>query len=698
MKRLEVYRNFKKFVMQKDNRTMDEICTPTQGFKLQVQQEFLRDYMRKNPDWRSLLLFQAIGSGKTCTAITMTEEFLRSNPVGQIKVILPARLRTNFIDELISPCANWAYISKENYEKFVSQDTSARTKSKIKEDFMKAIEKKYKIYSFERLKIEAIKSGNLKDWVVEFTRNSMIVIDEVHNMMSDKYEVKKSQQVLKTGDYIKGLKGFNTVLFKLLTAHAHSTSKMIFLTATPIFDNIAQIKEIVYAMNPTAVISGDAKLSSIIDLLRGRVSYFPGTSVNAYPKVSYKYHNIPLSATQDELTNAVQGDDFGVYIGSDDEDNDRDGQFGGGDDDDLDVKESFMAKQRQISIACLPNQVDIKKSIKTVISNMSEYCPKVKQLVKEITKNQGKHMVYSSYVQSGLKVVEASLQKAGWQNIMDVIKSEDLVYVKNKVYAVWDGHTKDADKQLIKNIVNSKDNMTGEKIKVILGSPSVKEGVSFKHIQHLHLLDPVWNESAKTQVEGRALRFCSHVDIPRDHKTLKREVLVHIYKIMPRKYGLVAQTCDQVIYDIIIPKKKKLVQAGENALKKVAIDHYLFRKMYSNEKFVSPKTTHGSPVEFTEEENVHIGKPRKARKANTCPKKRRPDEETGECFNKDDIIKKNNQGHDCCYKQKKTKTKKEKTSCPKKRQPIDGKCTDGFKVKTNKAGEPCCYKKTKTNT
>ena len=51
------------------------------------------------------------------------------------------------------------------------------------------------------------------------------------------------------------------------------------------------------------------------------------------------------------------------------------------------------------------------------------------------------------------------------------------------------------------------------KIKVLIGSPSIKEGISFKHIQHIHLIDPVWNIAGKKQIEGRAIRFCSHFDI-----------------------------------------------------------------------------------------------------------------------------------------------------------------------------------------
>lgn len=68
MKRTEIYKQFQKYVQQKDTRSMDEICAPGTDFKLQAQQLFLKEYMQTYPQWKQLLLYHAIGSGKTCTA------------------------------------------------------------------------------------------------------------------------------------------------------------------------------------------------------------------------------------------------------------------------------------------------------------------------------------------------------------------------------------------------------------------------------------------------------------------------------------------------------------------------------------------------------------------------------------------------------------------------------------------------------
>jgi hypothetical protein len=686
-KRLEIYKNFKKYVQQKDERSMDDICiSPNSEFQLQAQQKFLSEYMVAYPNWQKLLLFHGIGSGKTCTAITMAEEYLKTYPNNKINVVLPARLKTNFFDELISPCGFDKYISKDDFIKFNMSSTSIKTKKEIKLKFMNAIESKYNIMSFEKLKLTALKNSNdILSWINTFTKDSMLIVDEVHNLIASTYDEKKFNEISFTGKILKRAKGMNTILFKLITTNAHLSAKMIFLTATPIFNNIIQLKELVKIMTPEAIIKNDARISDIIDFLRGKVSYFPGTSINAYPSTEYNIHNVVISKTQDIVTSKIIDESFFEKKEKNQE------------------NESFMTKQRQVSITCLPGNKAVKGNINKVLLNINEYSPKIEAMMEVINSSPGKHIIYSNFVQTGIDVIEQLLLKEGWKNIKDVVMDEYAwTNYKGKVFAKWSGNTKDVDKSMIKSIANKKDNMFGDKIRVILGSPSVKEGVSFKHIQHLHLLDPVWNQSAKTQIEGRAIRFCSHVDINENiNEPLKRKVIVDIYKLIPSPTGLVKETCDQIIYDDIIPRKQKLIKAGEIALRKVAIDNYLFRNLYIGKNLPSPKSLNDSAksnINLLERENVILKENQKIKKkTSSCPRKRRPSS-LGHCD--DGYYKKiNSHGDDCCYKTKKKTEKtqgdiiKKPTKCPKNRLPdFNDDCKDGFKLKLNKSNIPCCFK------
>jgi hypothetical protein len=331
-----------------------------------------------------------------------------------------------------------------------------------------------------------------------------------------------------------------------------------------------------------------------------------------------------------------------------------------------------MLKQRQISISAT-------KQSSIAVKDLKEMAPKIGVLVREIERaKKAKHIVYSSFVGSGLHIVAEALEARGWINVREIYRDPEMwSEYSGKVFAVWDGKTKDTEKQWIKGVANSKENMYGVKIRVILGSPSMKEGVSFKHIQHMHLLDPMWNQSARMQVEGRAIRFCSHVDMPAD----KRTVNVHTYKIVPREGGLVESTCDQIIYDIIIPRKQAMVEAGEAALKLNALDYKLFKRLYKVP----------SKAEAEVMKNIVIHKHRNAK--TSCPRKRRPFLDT--CPN-GNHLKKNPKGDDCCYKDAKVRAKKQRdaaTTCPKVRRPDEeGNCKAGFMSRKNNHGDDCCYK------
>jgi hypothetical protein len=579
----------------------------------------MKEQMDPSKKWQKLLLYHNIGSGKTCTGITMAEEWLLQKPTNKVTVILPARLKTNFIDELLSQCAFQKYISDEDLKEFNQSDGAK--KKRIKAAFTKKIEASYDIYTFEAFILLAKKSHDLQQWVTDFTKDRFILIDEVHNLINTLYTKEKYEEMVDTVP--PRAAGVRTLIFKYLVEHAHPSCKVVLMTATPVFDNILQFKELVSIMSGTPL-DELITLKGAIEHLRGMVSYFSGTSDNAYPSIEYVEEEVPMSLKQSELTEKIVS-----------KDTDNGNEF----------SESFLAKQRQIAIAV--------PKVK-VLSNLKEYAPKIKKLYQNIVKTKkGKHLVFSNFIKNGLSIIEKLLKAKGWRNYLDVIENPEEH--KYKIYVLWDASLKDKDKQVVKSKVNSISNIDGKFIKVVLGSPSIKEGVSFKHIQHLHLLDPVWNNSAKRQVEGRAIRFCSHSDIPTNSPILKRSVMVHLYKSIPHSTSTFSNTCDQKIYDIIIPQKKKQIDIAEKALKRVAIDNFLFRNMYEDKVHESP-------------ENIEDG-------------------EVSPLNISDDDFK---------LKRRKQKNKAMTGNCPKVRWPDGaGNCPPGMYMKENKHGILCCYKKTK---
>jgi hypothetical protein len=289
------------------------------------------------------------------------------------------------------------------------------------------------------------------------------------------------------------------------------------------------------------------------------------------------------------------------------------------------------------------------------------------------------------------------------------------------MYAIWDGSIHDNEKQQIKEIMNnSKTNLFGERIRVILGSPSIREGITIKHVQQMHILDPMWNISSEKQIEGRVIRYCSHVDIDEQkHTPLKRHVDINIYMLIPRSKGLVDITPDETIRDII-NKKKGSITSTEQALRNVSIDYYLFKNLYSIsntnlEYQPSIEETTLSPLSV--KNDIYLNNPKnrlKTKIKSTCnPASRRPID--GKCLSPFwKYLRMNNHNEPCCFatqkpeKQQKyippelilpklndneTITQKNNT-CPLLQRPVNGECLSPYWpfLGMNKHNEPCCFK------
>jgi len=642
--RKKIYKIYNKFKRPVDIIDANEVCNSKHGFKLELQQEFLKKYIIDNfTAINKILLYHSIGSGKTCTSITIAEEIMSYNKNYKTLVILPARLNSNYIDELISSCGFNKYISKEDYNNFIAFDTPLKVKKIIERQFMKLINENYTFYSYEKLFNLAKKQSNIIEWVQSITKNKVIIIDEVHNLINGKYDIKDKSLT-------------QSLFYHLFLTNLDKSSKSFFLTATPIFDNYGQFIELAKVLNTDVKIDGSENIKKIINLLKGKISYYDATNLNAYPSIEYKIEEIPLTQIQNNIISSLNNPD---------EDNDE-----------IDnTNEMFLIKQRQYSISTISN-------ISSISNNkLSLYAPKLVKIKDSIIENKGKHLIYCTFIKKGLHILEDILKRYGYINYYN----DSTLDASNnyKRYIIWDSKLKNTQKQSIKNILNSYENVDGNIIKVILGSPSIKEGISFKHIQHLHIVDPVWNVSAMNQIEGRAIRFCSHVDISPTDKNLKRTVVLHYYKSIanPSLVNPISQTCDERIYDVILPKKEIIINACENALKKIAFDHYLFNKhsLYNDDDDYSL-----IDIEDLKEipHNISISKKLK----NNCPKSRRP---INDVCRKGYMIKNNANGFKCCYKIRNVITK---SSCPKNRRPIDDKCNDGYYNKLNKKGDKCCYK------
>lgn len=633
------------------------------------QQIFLQHYVKDNYDKiDKLLLYHGIGTGKTRSSILIAEEIMKLHSNMKTIVILPARLKTNYIDELVPiVCKS----EKKKLDIYYNSKTPDIIIKKLRLYFVKIISKKYAILSYEYIINLCKKSTDLIDTIRLLTKNKIIIIDEFHNLIASKVDENLIKTTYKNNKIQKNVKNVRSLIMRLLSKYADDTCKMFFLTATPIYDNYNQFLELVKLLNRNEIKDDkDMKLSSLIPYIKNKVSYYTVDNKADFPDTEIIYDKIPFSKKQEIKTLEI--------INKDDEDDDS--------------TETFLIKQRQISISVYGFD-----NVDKVLSNLDEYAPKLKKLFNYIEKKDtGKHLVYSNFITYCLYIIKTYLDANGWVNYTDNYEIKP-----HKTYVLWDGSLNDYNKQKVKQILNDPNNIDGINIKVILGSPSIKEGISFKHIQHLHQIDPVWNASAKEQIEGRCIRYKSHIDIPLNHPFLKRLVKIHNYISLPRKNSnLILETCDQRIYQTIIPNKIKIITKINNLLRKVAIDYYLYKKLSKSPSYKSSSSLNN--LISNEDDDLYLLR-RKVRtanidKSNTCPKQRRP--VNNKC-NDGYEMRLNKLKFNCCYKLRKnvketSDNNNTKGICPKPRIPVNGICPlDGYEIRINKYGKECCYKKKK---
>lgn len=63
-------------------------------------------------------------------------------------------------------------------------------------------------------------------------------------------------------------------------------------------------------------------------------------------------------------------------------------------------------------------------------------------------------------------------------------------------------------------------NMYGDICWVIGITGAGAEGISLKCCRSVHIMEPYWNNVRLDQVKGRAIRICSHKDLPYEQRTV----------------------------------------------------------------------------------------------------------------------------------------------------------------------------------
>jgi hypothetical protein len=229
------------------------------GKELLPYQKLVRDYLIAETPYRGLLIYHGLGSGKTCSAISVAESLLDTR---KIFVMLPTSLEANFQGEL-RKCGDPFYQEENHWEvrkintekdiehaeklgitrKFIDKhmeyyvtipekianfkDLDSQSRKRISEQIDDIIQQRFTFIHYDGIQkanIDRIFPPDKPDYL----DNSVIIIDEVHNFI--RMVLNESELKMRIYDLIYKAKN----------------SKLVLLSGTPI---INKANEIAYLMN-----------------------------------------------------------------------------------------------------------------------------------------------------------------------------------------------------------------------------------------------------------------------------------------------------------------------------------------------------------------------------------------------------------------------------------------------------------------
>ena len=619
--------------------TIDELTQKMCQFKLSPNQKFLKKYLSENTNYNGLILYHGTGVGKTCSSISIAEQFIdRLTKLNKkVIILLNPSIKANFMKnifdiEKLKKGAVRDQCTRDKYLDLLNIDIDSITPEKydsINARIKKLIKNTYSFYGYREFSNMVEKLENVDLPGVTDEMKNRIVKKRIQNMFSDTVMIIDEVHNIKETASSSDLKVLPPILKRVIS---NSTNmKLVLLSATPMYDNAT---EIVYLLNlllmndnrDTVAIkdfftkNGGLKLGGhqkLQKISRGYISYLRGEHPIKFPKKLYPsiygdpllIRDFPKKDIKDnEVTPISNLEIIGCKMKGTQmtnynklEFNEDDNSFG-----------SFNLLGMMTSNIIYPGpntnkvaDLTSKKGFDAIfektnkkyafrdpknenmfdLDTLSNYSAKIAQIIKNIKSNkEGIIFIYSQFIYAGILPLAMALEKHGFNNFTGNLLPNTP---KNDAkYLLITGDNELSSNAYEKYLKIENENINGEKVKIIIGSESAAEGLDFKYIREVHIIDPWHHLNKLDQVVGRAIRNCSHIALPSE----KRNVLVYHYaSVKSDKPSKDTETIDLKLYRVAEDKSKKMSEVT-NVLRNNAVDCELNKEdnvfnnpFYSNE-------------------------------------------------------------------------------------------------------------------
>jgi hypothetical protein len=197
---------------------------------------------------------------------------------------------------------------------------------------------------------------------------------------------------------------------------------------------------------------------------------------------------------------------------------------------------------------------------------------------------EGVILIYSQYIDAGLIPMALALEEMGFtrygKDVKPLFKTAPTEVVDVRTlkppasrndflparYAMITGDLRlSPDNEFeVKGLTND-DNKDGKKVKVVLISRTGAEGIDFKYIRQIHILEPWYNMNRMEQIIGRGVRNSSHKAIPFE----KRNVEIFMYGTILEENQ--EEAADLYVYRVAEYKAKQIGRVTR-LMKETAVD------------------------------------------------------------------------------------------------------------------------------
>lgn len=374
------------------------------------------------------------------------------------------------------------------------------------------------------------------------SQKNLIIIDEVHKTSNEGTE---GHDALFNTLYIYGRELFS----------GEKSTKVVLLTATPIFDKPFQMASSLNVLRPRILFPlreevfnnmfinehSNIKNKMLLKyMLSGYVSYFKSSSMEHYPYRRNFIKQHKMHSYQENLYNKYRDKErrkLRKDIGE------NDARFAQQFNLPRTLATSLIAYHNtsgnEKAKSDLTTLFEWYKDQESFIHTFKEYSAKLEWIAQHVNEraemeDNGPVFIYSSRVSRGIIPLVLRLISLGFKLLhYDKLDNPDELFANNEKYIGIFGGTaldffiKDAKNEIgtndvevykdkLKTLFNDERNKNGKLCNVLIGI--IDEGDSFKYINEIHVCDMWWNESKMEQIIGRGIRFHSHEKLPANRK------------------------------------------------------------------------------------------------------------------------------------------------------------------------------------